>query len=83
LIWYPGNDLEQSPGGGVELGRRWLLSGVVAFFHPATQEVRVMVTGGHAEAEVRHNEEEAPHRWMEHGGRPARADAAAENRFQD
>jgi hypothetical protein len=71
LIWYSNEDLEEPPGGGVGLGRRWLLSDVDTFFHPATQEVLFMVTGGYAEAEVRHNEEETPHRWKEHGGPPA------------
>jgi hypothetical protein len=48
-----------------------LLSDVRTFFDPTTQEVVVMVRGGCAEVVCRKNEEEAPHRRMEHGGRAA------------
>lgn len=68
---YPDEDFEEPPGGRVGLGRRWLLSDVDNFFHPATQQVLVMVTGGDGDAAVRSDEDEAPHRWMEHGGPPA------------
>ena len=69
MIWYPVEDLEGPPSGGVGLVQGWLLSADDAFF----QEVLVMVTGGYRDAGVRSDEDEAPHRWLEHGGRPVRA----------
>ena len=81
LIWYPDDDLEEPPSGRVGLCQRWLLSDLNAFFHPATQELRVMVTGGYGDAVVRSDEDEAPHRWMEHSGGGRRP--AGESRWTD